>query len=295
MEGVFICPIYDKVHGSSSDFEYGYQLFKSALDSEVNKDLFYIFSSNQQEDKFVNECKRRYKEVPNGLVYDVDLRDCKNPVSEKKFYGVQELANKYDYIAPIDCETVFLKKFHPGELMDEIWINKTYLNSNFSILGGEDVKKCISALGLEDNELLKSETNDYQLSCWFNEIPVYNSADVNEFFQWIKDNGYERIIYDNWSCFDYLVYITWRILSKGDHLNKISITTTDVLIESLWKPEIKNKQKIESDTHTHWTSRVDAMKNNNGMYLQFHIDRRDKDILHTIVRMWRERKLRTNG
>lgn len=291
MTGCFICPIHDRVVKNKSDFELGYLLVGSAISVGIVNDLWFVFSSSEQKDKFLDEAQKRFSVSVNYLIYNKDLSDCKNPVTIKKFFGIKKLAKKYDYIATIDCETKFYGHINIGELLGDIWNKGTYLNSNVSELGGRDVKKCIQALNLENSELLKQETENYTYSWWFNDIPVYDSKTINEFFLWIDENSYKETIYYTWECFDYLVYVIWLILTQNKQLNKFGIKSRDIIVESLWKTEIINKKKIEEMLGTHWTSRH-TLHEGERIQVEFHLDRRDRSVKNFIGRKLAEFGLR---
>ena len=82
---------------------------------------------------------------------------CKsNIVTMKKWYGVQKLYDKYDYIAVIDDDTLFLKQFNPYDLFDEIWKNKTsFFKNRCSLNHSLFLRNCAFACGLENNLILK--------------------------------------------------------------------------------------------------------------------------------------------
>lgn len=291
MTGCFICPIHDRVIKNKSDFELGYLLVESAMLAGIVNNLWFVFSSFEQKEKFSNEAKKRFSLDINYIICDMDLSDCKNPVTIKKYFGLKELSDKYDYLATIDCETKFYGVINSGELLYSVWDNETFLNSNISKLGGRDVKKCVEALGLQNNQLLKAETDNYIYSWWFNDIPVYEGKTLNYFFEWIEKKGYQDAIYFNWECFDYLVYVIWLILEQNKHLKKYNIKSRDVIIESLWKWEIRNKKKIEDELGTHWTSRPQIMDGER-IQVQFHLDRRDRTIKNFVGRKLGEYGLR---
>ena len=269
MTGAFVIPIYDK----RNDFEYGYKLTESAIKFSSVKDLFFIFSTLEQQNKFMKECDKRFGKRPSGILCDIDMSRCKNPVSIKKYYAINILKNRYDYIAAIDCECIFIQKTDNGALMDEIWNTDSYLACNKSKTGANDVKVSIEALGLQQNKLLLEETENQTITWWFNEIPVYKSSTLNEFFFWLNDEGRYNIVFENWSCFDYLVYVIWLVLYKDKHLKVYNFVADCGLIEDLCNPKCKTKYKKEKALGVHWTSRLYKMPANSNIHLVFHLDR----------------------
>lgn len=284
MKGCFVCPIYDK----ENDFEFGYVMAESAKKNGIIKDLFFVFSSYDQQDKFLQTCRQRFDAVPGSMVLDSQLPNCKNPVTIKKFYGLYKLMDQYEYIATIDCESVFISDIPVGKVLDRVWQERSFLASNISSQGAAVVKKCAEAMGLVDNEVLISETGNFKYTWWFNDIPVYRTKDIREFFEWIKNDKKIDIIYNEFCCFDYLVYVIWLLLYKdGFHLKKYKVRDYVSIIESLWRPEKIGKVRIEKQLGTHWTSRVDLKTEvNPKIYMQFHCDRRHKKFKNYFGRLY---------
>lgn len=271
MTGCFICPIYDQ----GRDFEFGYEFVESAIKFDLENALYFVFSTQAQQNKFLSECQRRFRKSPQGLIFDRDLSDCQNPVSIKKFYAIYTLKNSFDYIAAVDCESILTRSFDVGQLFDEIWKTGSCFASNLSIIGAELVLKCAAALGVEKNENVIRETGQYKHTWWFNEIPVYCAKDIEPFFQWLEKNDRLKTIYHDWNCFDYLVYGLWEIAEKDLNVKRYRVKCINGIIEALWRPEIWNKVGIEKKLGTHWTSREDCLHPvNEQICLQFHRDRR---------------------
>lgn len=267
--GCFVCPIYDK----ENDFDYALTLFKSAISYNIQESLYFVFSGEQQKNKFVQMAVEYTESIPCFVVMEENLSDCKNPVSIKKYYGIKQIFHKFDYIAAIDCECTFCRKFNPGEVMHEIWVSGSMLASNKSVRGAYDVRVCGKALGFDKFENVVKETVNFSYTWWFNEIPVYNCSNLEEFFGWLESEYYQ-IVYNEWCCFDYLVYGMWLIAYKGHSLKKYNYKTDVGLIETLWKPYFPHKRKIEIDFETHWTSNTKVNINNKNLCVQFHLDRR---------------------
>lgn len=281
MTGCFICPIYDK----GMDFKYGYNLVESAIQFGLISNLYFVFSSVDQKNIFLDYCVKHYGNTPNALILEQNLSSFRNPVTIKKFFGLRSLMSQYDYISTIDCESVFTQEFEPGHLLDEIWQSESYLSANICIKGVEILRKCVETLCIERGELLERETKNYRFYWWFNEIPVYRSDTLNDFFQWLENNGRIERIYNDWNCFDYLVYVLWILAFKEKHLHKHRFPAMYGIIEELWEPEIPFKHAIERKMHTHWTSRTKLRNKENNIYIQFHLDRRHTRFKQYLGRM----------
>lgn len=266
INGCFMCPIYDK----GQDFEYGYKMFESAIQNGLGNNLYFIFSGAEQEKKFMGHCKETWGETPGSVVMEENLSNCKNPVSIKKIYGLKKLQKKFDYIAAIDCECIFLKKFDPGEIMDEIWRNETYLSCNIALV--RIIHKCAEGLGLLDDSKIVEATGNFKYTWWFNEIPVYKTETLDEFFDWLDEKDRYNIVYNNWNCFDYYVYVMWLIMKFNKKTVKYDYKAYGGIVEELCNPVRFFKRKIEKDFGSHWTSNRKIDKTNAKLCLQFHRD-----------------------
>ena len=105
IKACFLCPIYD----SNSHFDFGYGLIDSLIINHITTELVFVFSNNEQKEKFEKEAFLRFKYQVASIVLPKELEQYKSKVTVKKFYGLKELMNDYDYIACIDCETKFIK------------------------------------------------------------------------------------------------------------------------------------------------------------------------------------------
>ena len=271
--GCFICPIYDK----RRDFEFGYEFVESAVKYGLENDLYFVFSTDEQQNAFLAECEKRFGKQPKGLLFDRNLSDCKNPVSIKKFYGLYALADKYDYIATVDCECVFLPvSLTAGEMLENVWRAGTCFSANRSYAGADVMMKCAAALDLQNDEKILRETGGLCYTWWFNDIPVYLASDIAPFFQWLEEDDRFKKTYYDWNCFDHLVYGMWRILYRDQHIYRHKLIGISSIAEACWRPELPGKGRIERILGTHWTSRVDTSHVNAGIYMQFHRDRRNR-------------------
>ena len=168
MNGAYVCPIFDK----ENDFEYGYAFVESAIKHKTVNELYFVFSFLSHQEKFNIECNHRFGIQPESILLDDPLKDCMNPVTIKKYFGVKELINKQDYVAAIDCESLFIRDFDSGTLMDRIWRAESFLNCNKAVMAANDLYNCACALRLDKDMSLIEETEDFSVTWWFNEIPV---------------------------------------------------------------------------------------------------------------------------
>ena len=69
-----------------------------------------------------------------SLVIPDKLNQYKSPVTVKKLFGVFNLYEKYDYIAVVDCECLFIRSANVTEVLDTIWKKQSFLVCNKSYL-----------------------------------------------------------------------------------------------------------------------------------------------------------------
>lgn len=52
--GAFVCPLHD---GPKNDFRWGLNLYRSAKKFGLDGNLYFVFSTNNEAEKFRNLCK----------------------------------------------------------------------------------------------------------------------------------------------------------------------------------------------------------------------------------------------
>ncbi|MCR5786094.1 MAG: hypothetical protein K6G28_00110 [Acholeplasmatales bacterium] len=262
----FLCPIYD----SGNHFEFGYNLVKSMKNLGVKTDIFFIFSNIEQQEKFYNLVSDLNYRI-NHLILPEEFLDYKSKVVVKKLYGLKELMNKYNYIALIDCETIFIKNGDFDEIFKTINDNRLCLNANISYDGFFILRACFLQLGLYKNKKLRKEFSNFKYNYWFNEIQVYDCSVLPEFFEWLEQFDKEKYLND-WYCFEYYIYGAFLILEKDYHIIKHkNLKSMGGILEYLPMYSTQKQHKILNQLKTHWTSSADVQNDN--CYLRFHLDR----------------------
>ena len=155
----FVCPIYDM----KNHFELAFNLYKSKIENGIENDFYFIFSNIEQKDKFEKMIK---SEFPNNdfkyLITTDEINRYKAKAVTKKFFALKSLMYKYEYIILTDCESLFIKKCDFDSLAEEIWSNKTMLNSNKSPNGYFIMRKCYRAMGIYYNKKLRKDTQNFK-------------------------------------------------------------------------------------------------------------------------------------
>ncbi len=265
----FLCPIYD----SGNHFQLGYNLVKSMNKYQINDDIYFIFSNDAQAQKFNTLTKNLTNKIKSIIIPENYLH-YKSKVVVKKLFGLQRLMNIYDYIALIDCETIFLKKGNFYEIFKEISDKHLCLNSNISYDGFFILRACFKQLGLYNNRILKKEFSNYKYNFWFNEIQVYDCKLLPEFFEWLDQFDKDKYL-NECCCFEYYLYAAFLILKKGFHINKFrQFKSMGGIMEYLPIYPVNKQIRIIETLNSHWTS---SEVTTNKSYLQFHLDRLNKN------------------
>lgn len=216
---------------------------QSAQKYNMTDYLYFIIDDFPTED-YIKSFNQNLKTILFSLSeteidrYDISCKS--NIVSIKKWYGVKKLYDKFDYIAVIDDDVLFLKEFDPYKVFNEIWTNKTcFVKNKCSLNNSIFLRNCAFACGLENNLILKKETEDFYYTCWFNDIPVYKTEGIEEFFNWIDNtktstgNTIRENAILNYLCFDYLIYWFWLICYKGLTSKFIDIYAGNSIVEDI--------------------------------------------------------------
>lgn len=195
-------------------FKYGLEALKSYHEFSDNKDLYFIFSNEQELNLFNSLTDLPFKHLITPSDVDISV----NPTIKKKLFGTKYLFDEgFDLVGALDADILFVNSFDPKLIYSDI-SNQNYFKSNLSTSGGNIIKHIANQLELVNNPKLLSQTSNYTHYWWFNEICVYEKNLFLEFYEWLLSlNNSKRIIDDFW-CFDYLVYSVWLIVFKDYNL-----------------------------------------------------------------------------
>lgn len=209
---------------SFSEYNYGEQA-----------DLYFIFTSFEERDGFV-KC--------NSIVLPKKLRIMKNKgiINIKKFYALMQLKDKYEYIIVIDDESQLISNVDLLGLCENFFRNK--------ILYGNMVENAIwdfKTIVPNSCSAFFDKTSRSKLSCplylWFNQIPIYKSATLPDFFQMTNMGGnLSKLTYND---FDYYIYMFYLILKHGFTICDLGITTN----KSMTEIDSTTRYKITNDSY----------------------------------------------
>lgn len=263
----FACPLYDM----KNHFELAFNLYKSKIHNNIDNDFYFIFSDIEQKNKFE---KMVQKEFPDDkllfLITTEKINKYKAKAVSKKFYALEELKDKYDYIILTDCESLFIRECNFDSLAEEIWNNRTMLNSNKSPDGFFIMRKCYKTMGLYNNKKLRKDTCNFSYNFWFNELQVYKCENLTRFFEWLEVHNKDQV-YNEYMCFEYYVYYAFLLLEEDIHLKKFKYTSMGGINEYLFRFSVKKQKEIIDKMQLHWSSSRDAINDN--VVMLFHLDR----------------------
>lgn len=204
----FIIPIYPP------DYKYKKNILKTFKENKLNEqaDLWFVFTNEDEAEEFGEYNKK--------IILDETLREFKNRgfINIKKFYAIKQLKDRYEYLIVLDSELEFIKNVNLKKICDEYFENKTLYGNQ--IWGFQAIRKCeIEAcckkyFRLHPNfsiiENLSQEGRNGGGYMWFNNLPIYKTSTVDEFFNVID---YEKNITEfSWEDFDYYIYMYYLIL-----------------------------------------------------------------------------------
>ena len=184
-------------------------------------DIYIVFTNIEEYYMF------REKDKIKAIIIDQPIIT-KCIVTFKKFYGLKHLINSsYDYFIVCDSESKIVLEnftsFNVNNKINEIFNNKIVygekMNDEFLI---NIMKISSNVFSIEQQEILKKETDNYTIYTWWSDLPVYKKEHLNDFFN--KFN-YENIVTEH---FDYIIYQYYLILNYNFRL--INTDTTIITL-----------------------------------------------------------------
>jgi len=209
MKTATIVPIYPP------DYNYALNLLQT-FNQHSNNDFYFVFSNIGEYELFDSLTDIPYKYI----IVNQELlsKYPNNIINIKKFYGINEIIEEYDYVGVFDSETIFVKEFNSDLIYPKIF-NDGVLKSNISTTSWL-IKKSAELMGLVDNEILKEQTENYRYYWWFNEICVYEKNTFIEFMEYMNTHPNSQHILNDKDCFDYILYGIWLICFNGFTVKK---------------------------------------------------------------------------
>lgn len=276
----YICPLYDM----KNHFDLALNLLQSKINNEVIGDLIFIFSNKEHKNKFNEMMKKNYvQEELKCVILPQEFEKYKSKAVTKKLYGLQRFMYEYTYIILVDCESIFIKNFDSGKLCKMIWDSRSMLASNISPDGFNIMRSCYRTMGLYHNKKLRKELSNFKYNFWFNELQVYKSSYLPEFFQWLQKFNMNSIL-NNHNCFEYYLFFAHLCIVHNFHIKKYKYVSMGGINEYLDIFPVNMQKKIVDVMGLHWTSSQDAITEN--VVMLFHLDRGKYDKNYGYKNMW---------
>lgn len=267
MSTAFVCPLFDM----KNHFDFAVGLYRSKIKFEINSDLVFIFSNEEQKDKFAMRLKTELG-VENMLysIMPEELNQYPAKAVTKKLYGLREYRNRYEYIIIVDCETEFIKHFDAEQMAKEIWDTRGMLAANISPDGFFIMRKCYKTMELYYNRKLRKALGTFKYNFWFNELQVYKCSYLQDFFKWLDQFDVGKI-YSKWYCFEYYVFYAYLCLVHDFAIKKYHYICMGGINEYMDIFSTKKQKSIIKNMNLHWTSSKEDISDQ--IVMRFHLDR----------------------
>lgn len=269
----FVVPIYPP------HYEFGKNFYNSFIDNKLDTtaDFYYVFSDDEDANLF---WEFEYKIIlPKEL-----LSRCKKNGSHmpdvKKFYALNYLKDKYDYLIIADAESMIVKNIDVYNVCSEYFNNKVlYWNSYVKSAKWIDfiINKSLSRIPH------KYTWENINLNLWFNQPCIYKTEYLDDFFK--KSKVLDDIDHLIFGEFDYYIYMFYLIFYKDFQIY-------DIWIEANWGfCEATNMGEINIKNENYKNCKFLACTqfvynflspNNKGVFLIHHLDRKQPNIFSKI-------------
>jgi hypothetical protein len=213
---------------------------------EQPHDVYVVFSDEYEAQLFSNG----YHKPFNTLVLPKNMRGYGSIVNVKKITAIKALYDKYDWLGVYDCETEYVKPVNLDELYAEIGSRK-YVKGNYATMGGDIIKKVATILGLDTNKRVINETKDFSLYWWFQDIPVYDTSEMNLFLEWLESRPNINEILNEYHCFEFLVYSLYMIAYRDWEVRTYDFHLDIGAVEQFRLDE-EQRLKIIEAIQPHW-------------------------------------------
>lgn len=209
-------------------FIYGVNLIYSSINSEY--DLYFVFSDFIDKQKFESCIPANSPLSFSSLVMEGDFsRDDLNLIlrnrvspSVKKFFALEKISDKYDYIICVDAETVVLKKNGWLSSARKIIQNKKWFGGRVAphMIGERAIveKSFFELPSFSDStekEIL-NKLGDGLIYSWWWDLPVYDCRHVPGFMEWIGWKDRRKFLDKiSWFTFDHITYQLYTVMFHG--------------------------------------------------------------------------------
>jgi hypothetical protein len=107
---------------------------------------------------------------------------------------------------------------------------------------------------------------------WFSNIPVYKNDDLDEFNEFLEHLNI-NIWGNEWTCFDYYLYLAFLIIKKDYKIKKNNFLSNWGIIEFLPQINQNKVKKILNRMKPLWIPKGVNSKIRENYFIEFHLDR----------------------
>jgi hypothetical protein len=234
MKSCFVIPVYPP--------HYAYLSFINELPEDLDFEIYLVLSFHQD---LVELNSFNYKNVYNVIVLEDVLDNAfinsiidKNVIiTFKKYYALDLLKDRYDYLATCDSEIKFTNTNRISEKLKKFCENKKIIGSSVGINSQNiELARSInrgSTIFLDQQEVYEI-SDEFRFYFWFSDIPVYDSRILKKYMDHIDFKNHVKFIESiDWYFFDYVAYGYYCIINEKYQ----KINTADHGIDRNWSLE----------------------------------------------------------
>ncbi|WP_020003613.1 hypothetical protein [Brachyspira innocens] len=254
-------------------FNYAHDLYNSYMhyDLDEQADIWFILTTEEEKKDFFyqNNCliyaNSGYKINTNAIAV------------KKKFYGLYQLKDKYEYIIVLDSESLLIKNINLLQICEKYFSNKVLYgneiiksDNNYKISGKikEHCKKYF--ISHPNNKKLNTE-----LFLWCNQPWIYKCSTLDDFFN-IFDykNNLDKMV---WYDFEYYIYMYYLILYHDFKIKDLEAKATVGIAENdlAYKFYFQSKKYKKANIMLS-TEYMFKYLDNSNLFVLIHMDRTNK-------------------
>lgn len=250
-------------------FHYALNLYNSYMhyDLDEQADIWFILTNEEERKGFF---------CPNNcLIYANSGYQIKTDAIavKKKFYGLYQLKDKYEYIIVLDSESLLIKTINLLEICEKYFSDK--------ILYGNEIMKSDNNYKISNQ--IKEHCKKYfvnhphtdklnsKLYLWCNQPWIYKCSTLYEFFN-IFDykNNLDKMV---WYDFEYYIYMYYLILYHNFKIDDLEINAPISICENISSNFLFKSKKYKKTNIMLTTPYMLKYLDNNNLFILIHIDR----------------------
>lgn len=198
----------------------------------------------------------------------------------KKFYALDCLKTKYSFIICMDAEIIILKKTGWNEAAQRIFERKCWFGGPIKAMDSfQKIIEC-SMTELPHSQFFPEnyfKCLDNLSYTWWWDLPVYRSADIEDFFKFINWHEKDYILKNiTWFSFDHIVYQHYTSVKQQFKIVKVTGKGDWISLENCPSHIVEHVNTNEGKLH--WVNSVAYSENysyysSHGFLAVYHIDR----------------------